>query len=221
LIRKLPLPVQQSLATHILDIYISTDTSRPVSPITILTEATMFFFAASVSLLPLFSLLVSAKPVAQETRTVDLPPIIGDIPAGLIPTDIIFPIIPTRTVIEGRAPTDSFVIAPTRTVIGGTTAKPTTIKTSTSARPTTTATWQRCGGFVVTPVPCPTGQICVDNPYQPGCGMACDMPGICVKPTVCGGFAGLKCPTGKKCFDDPRDRCDPEAGGADCIGICI
>ena len=37
----------------------------------------------------------------------------------------------------------------------------------------------------------------------------------------CGGIAGLPCPKGFVCVDDPRDDCDPEAGGADCIGICM
>jgi hypothetical protein len=37
----------------------------------------------------------------------------------------------------------------------------------------------------------------------------------------CGGIAGIPCPAGFTCVDDPRDDCDPEAGGADCIGICV
>jgi hypothetical protein len=37
----------------------------------------------------------------------------------------------------------------------------------------------------------------------------------------CGGIAGLPCPKGFICVDDPRDDCDPETGGADCIGICV
>lgn len=36
----------------------------------------------------------------------------------------------------------------------------------------------------------------------------------------CGGFAGLVCPDGYECVDDPSDSCDPDAGGADCIGTC-
>ncbi len=38
--------------------------------------------------------------------------------------------------------------------------------------------------------------------------------------TTCGGIAGLPCPTGYVCADDPRDACDPRAGGADCGGVC-
>ncbi|MEZ4252598.1 MAG: hypothetical protein R3B99_30680 [Polyangiales bacterium] len=38
--------------------------------------------------------------------------------------------------------------------------------------------------------------------------------------TACGGFAGLLCPDGYACVDDPRDDCDPDRGGADCMGIC-
>ncbi|MCY1075688.1 hypothetical protein [Archangium lansingense] len=37
----------------------------------------------------------------------------------------------------------------------------------------------------------------------------------------CGGFAGFACPKGQLCLDDPSDDCDPDRGGADCIGICV
>ncbi|KAF3913511.1 hypothetical protein ABW20_dc0100181 [Dactylellina cionopaga] len=80
-------------------------------------------------------------------------------------------------------------------------------------------TYQPCGGHVVNPQTCPRGYVCVDNPRT--CSQAVDCPGICVKPQACGGFAGIRCPIGKKCYDDPRDNCDPQAGGADCIGLCI
>jgi len=36
----------------------------------------------------------------------------------------------------------------------------------------------------------------------------------------CGGFVGISCPAGYVCVDDPADDCDPNAGGADCGGIC-
>ena len=37
---------------------------------------------------------------------------------------------------------------------------------------------------------------------------------------LCGGFAGFSCPDGMECvFDDPN--CNPEYGGADCMGHCI
>lgn len=47
--------------------------------------------------------------------------------------------------------------------------------------------------------------------------------GECVKEDLvsCGGFAGTVCATGLVCVDDPRDDCDPEIGGADCIGLCV
>ncbi|PGH18828.1 hypothetical protein AJ79_00241 [Helicocarpus griseus UAMH5409] len=83
------------------------------------------------------------------------------------------------------------------------------------------ADYQRCGGFVVNPKPCPADHVCIDDPRRPGCGMACDIPGICVKKEFCGGIAGIPCPSGKECFDDPTDNCDPKKGGADCAGICI
>lgn len=37
---------------------------------------------------------------------------------------------------------------------------------------------------------------------------------------ACGGFAGLQCPDGYTCVDDRSDDCDPNNGGADCIGTC-
>ncbi|RMD83281.1 MAG: hypothetical protein D6815_07005 [Candidatus Dadabacteria bacterium] len=40
-------------------------------------------------------------------------------------------------------------------------------------------------------------------------------------PIFCGGIAGLPCPDGMTCVDYPDDDCDPAAGGADCIGICV
>ncbi|HSN99530.1 MAG TPA: hypothetical protein VLS89_14640 [Candidatus Nanopelagicales bacterium] len=41
-----------------------------------------------------------------------------------------------------------------------------------------------------------------------------------IRGRFCGGLAGIQCPAGLMCIDDPRDDCDPEAGGADCGGIC-
>lgn len=43
---------------------------------------------------------------------------------------------------------------------------------------------------------------------------------VCVVPTFCGGFAGIKCDEGLRCIDNPYDDCDPEAGGRDCGGLC-
>lgn len=79
-----------------------------------------------------------------------------------------------------------------------------------------------CGGFRPTPLECPKGTICVDDPRRGGCGMACDMPGICVAPRIfCGGIAAIQCPTGMICIDNPNDGCDPQNGGRDCGGICV
>ncbi|KAK4239546.1 hypothetical protein C8A03DRAFT_42865 [Achaetomium macrosporum] len=102
------------------------------------------------------------------------------------------------------------------------TARPPASTTTTSEKPK--PTYQSCGGFRIKPLDCPKGQLCIDDPYVGGCGLACDMPGICVDVAAsafCGGFAGLPCKEGKKCVDDPRDECDPEHGGADCGGICV
>ncbi|AEO62198.1 6e8ca68b-0046-4407-ad3b-d2b103c2a774 [Thermothielavioides terrestris] len=100
-------------------------------------------------------------------------------------------------------------------------ATPTTLATSKTTTSPAQPTYQSCGGFRANPVECPDGQICIDDPYRGGCGMACDMPGICVEPVFCGGIAGIACKDGKKCVDDPRDDCDPENGGSDCGGICV
>jgi hypothetical protein len=40
-------------------------------------------------------------------------------------------------------------------------------------------------------------------------------------PAFCGGIAGFPCPDGLVCVDNPDDDCDPNAGGADCGGICV
>lgn len=39
--------------------------------------------------------------------------------------------------------------------------------------------------------------------------------------TFCGGFTGGTCPVGFSCVDDLTDDCDPDAGGADCGGVCV
>ena len=44
---------------------------------------------------------------------------------------------------------------------------------------------------------------------------------VCPQPKTCGGIAGLPCPDGYECVDDPGDDCDPNNGGADCIGSCV
>ena len=44
--------------------------------------------------------------------------------------------------------------------------------------------------------------------------------GELIDPIACGGFGGLECPDGLTCVDDPADDCDPNKGGADCIGVC-
>jgi len=37
----------------------------------------------------------------------------------------------------------------------------------------------------------------------------------------CGGLLGLECADGLVCVDIPDDGCDPENGGADCLGRCV
>ena len=50
-----------------------------------------------------------------------------------------------------------------------------------------------------------------------GDACACAPP----EPISCGGITGIQCPAGMICVDDPNDTCDPNAGGADCPGICV
>jgi len=108
----------------------------------------------------------------------------------------------------------------------------------------------RCAGFAGLQCP-NANMRCIDDPSDdcdPTKGGA-DCMGICKCPTPgcgvfaqCGGIAGLPCttdllpemfkalgvdemvngsPWSAMCVDDPSDNCDPEKGGADCIGCCI
>jgi len=45
--------------------------------------------------------------------------------------------------------------------------------------------------------------------------------GTCETAPRCSGFLGTLCPGELNCIDDPRDACDPDAGGMDCAGICV
>ena len=74
------------------------------------------------------------------------------------------------------------------------------------------------------PLPCAAGEICIDDPYRSGCGMACDAPGICVKPVACGAYDELdrrSCKDGKKCVKIPSGDCELESGGESCPMICV
>ena len=103
---------------------------------------------------------------------------------------------------------------------------------------TSDAGYRGCGGF--TNIQCPAGETCIDDPRDncdPNAGGA-DCPGVCSEATPgpaadagapttsdagyrgCGGFTNIQCPAGQTCVDDPRDNCDPAAGGADCPGVC-
>ncbi|OCL05756.1 hypothetical protein AOQ84DRAFT_322471 [Glonium stellatum] len=99
------------------------------------------------------------------------------------------------------------------------TLTPYPVPTSTSASVPSTTTHPRCGGLRGTT--CPAGYVCIDDPSNTSCGIACDEPGICVSDKPCSGFLGAACPKGQRCVDDPRDSCDPAEGGADCVGLCV
>lgn len=82
---------------------------------------------------------------------------------------------------------------------------PTNVDTQLSPSPSPTPAPQSCGGFTTTPHACPKGQVCIDDPRSGGCGMACDMPGICVNDRPCEVQNGERvCPKGQICVDDPR-----------------
>ena len=93
-------------------------------------------------------------------------------------------------------------------------------QTTTTSSPAPSPTlFGPCGGFrIPNPPTCASDEKCVKDPNG-GCPKACDSPGICVK--RCGGKRGLVCPKGSVCEDDLDDTCDPESGGADCIGNCM
>jgi len=68
---------------------------------------------------------------------------------------------------------------------------------------------QDCATDACAAVLCEAGSVC--DPTTGKCGPA---------PVRCGGIAGTACPGFGHCVDDPSDSCDPNAGGADCGGIC-
>lgn len=83
-------------------------------------------------------------------------------------------------------------------------------------------TYPPCGGHRPNPPKCDDESECRDDPRHPdGCGLACDKPGICMpkNPPRCGKY--VSCPKRLYCYDDPRDKCVPKKGGAECPGICL
>jgi hypothetical protein len=76
---------------------------------------------------------------------------------------------------------------------------------------------EACGGQSASGM-CWCDDLCADF------GDCCsDRAAVCGDPDAafCGGFGGLPCADGETCIDDPTDDCDPNAGGADCGGICV
>ncbi|KAF2092672.1 hypothetical protein NA57DRAFT_62198 [Rhizodiscina lignyota] len=89
--------------------------------------------------------------------------------------------------------------------------------TSSTPYPQPTPTYRACGGFRITPLPCPKDDVCIDDPRSGGCGMACDAPGICVKDVPCKVRDGKRsCSKGMICVDDPR-----VGEGEKNKGICV
>jgi hypothetical protein len=97
-----------------------------------------------------------------------------------------------------------------------------TFSSTLAAQPTPMRKYSPCGGHTVRPLSCQKDEICIDDPYRGGCGMACDASGICVKPVYCGGSALAQCKEGLKCVRDPRpnacDRSMTDCGGR---GLCV
>jgi len=68
---------------------------------------------------------------------------------------------------------------------------------------------------------------CDERTYANECeaaraGTAVLSAGECEAPSLaCGARVAWSCPEGLDCVDDPSDDCDPNNGGADCIGICV
>jgi hypothetical protein len=66
---------------------------------------------------------------------------------------------------------------------------------------------------------------CDGTTYSNACvaaaaGVSIASEGKCTDAPACGGFPGTPCPGAGTCVDAPNDDCDPEQGGADCIGLC-
>jgi hypothetical protein len=95
----------------------------------------------------------------------------------------------------------------------------------------------QCGGICIPPDVLCSEDLCVSERCNqavcgPGeyccnesCSICAPLGGGCTdqvcEPGMCGGIAAIPCPDGFICIDDPRDDCDPAAGGADCPGICV
>ncbi|KAL0256548.1 hypothetical protein SLS55_008943 [Diplodia seriata] len=133
-----------------------------------------------------------------------------------LPRQIIGPIVPPPA--GGNHPISS--------ISSSASASASTTTTRTAPPPPSEPAPFRCGGPDA--AACPGGLSCVrdldpdaDRPYG-GCGPSCGEYGVCIVPQSCGGFAGTPCgEEGRLCVDDPNDDCDPENGGADCVGMCV
>jgi hypothetical protein len=83
--------------------------------------------------------------------------------------------------------------------------------------------YQRCGGNPpMGSTPCPSGHVCIEDPFRTGCGMNCDAEGFCVEPIPCGGSSGTLCPGRMRCLGEipGPNTCKP-AEIAGCLGYCV
>jgi hypothetical protein len=67
--------------------------------------------------------------------------------------------------------------------------------------------------------PCPSSQVCVDDPRDACNPAVAECSAICVTALSCGGNAAIACPAGQTCVDDLRDDC-VSPPRADCGGLC-
>jgi hypothetical protein len=84
-----------------------------------------------------------------------------------------------------------------------------------------TNTYSSCGGHRIEPLDCDDAHECNDDPRKPeSCGMACDVPGICIpkEQPKCGGYMEDGCPEGLACYDWPEE--EYLARGEGC-GVCL
>ncbi|KAM4066105.1 hypothetical protein HRG_012049 [Hirsutella rhossiliensis] len=81
-----------------------------------------------------------------------------------------------------------------------------------------------CGSRRPIPQRCDDYSRCIDDPRFPHtCGLACEIPGICVSKQTpkCGSTQDRPCPRGLRCYDMPCEESALQPDGDYCVGICL